>query len=117
MLQGTGSGRSGPPDAKWDARTKDILMKLMDGKAKAEEEARSWKEECANANMKLEATAAELQKVKGKLKQSINAMEMYKQSTQQLIIKIEKDRQLVEQSIIQMEKEKQSIMREFNKNR
>jgi hypothetical protein len=64
----------GPLDAEWDARTKDILMKLQDMNAKAEEEARSWKEECAKANKKLEATAAKLQKVKGKLKHSINGV-------------------------------------------
>jgi hypothetical protein len=57
------------------------MRKLLDGKAKAEEEAsRSWKEECAKANLTLEVTAAELAKVKGKMKESVNAMEVYKQS-------------------------------------
>jgi hypothetical protein len=50
------------------------MMNLMDGKAKAEEEVRSWKEECTKANMKLEGTSIELQKLKGNLKQSISVM-------------------------------------------
>ena len=49
---------------------------VLDRKAKPEEEARSWKEKCAKANIKLKATTIELKNVKGKLKQSIHAMEV-----------------------------------------
>ena len=51
-------------DPEWDARTKAVLMKLLDRNAKANEDTRSWKQECAKANIKVEANIAELQKVK-----------------------------------------------------
>jgi hypothetical protein len=60
-----------------DQESKDLVL---DWKAKHEEEARSWKEECAKANIKLKATTTELENVKGKLKYAIDAMEVYKQS-------------------------------------
>jgi hypothetical protein len=45
-------------------------------------EARSWKEECTKANIKLKATTTELEYVKGKMKHAIHAMEVYKQSVE-----------------------------------
>jgi hypothetical protein len=53
---------------------------VLDWKPQPEEETRSWKEECAKANIKLKATVIELENVKGKMKHAINAMEVYKQS-------------------------------------
>jgi hypothetical protein len=97
-----------------DQESKDLVL---DRKAKPGEEARSWKEECAKANIKLKATTMELDNVKGKLKHVIDAMEVYKQSIEQLVIEIEKEKQGVQQSVIQMEKEKQWILREKDKNR
>jgi uncharacterized protein YgiM (DUF1202 family) len=97
-----------------DQELKDLVL---DWKVKPEEEARSRKEECAKANIKLKATTAELENVKGKLKHAIVAMEVYKQSVEQLVIEIEKENQSVQQSVIQMEKKKQWILREKEKHR
>jgi hypothetical protein len=97
-----------------DQESKDLVLHW---KAKPEEEARSWKEECAKANIKLKATTTKLENVKGKLKHDIDALEVCKQSVEQLVIEIEKEKQSVQQSVIQMEKEKQWILREKNKNR
>jgi hypothetical protein len=82
----------------------ELTNLVLDWKAKPEE-ARSSKEECAKANIKLKATTTELENVKGKLKHAIDAMEVYKQSIEQLVIEIEKENQSVEQSIIQLEKD------------
>jgi uncharacterized protein YgiM (DUF1202 family) len=87
-----------------DQELKDLVL---DWKAQPEEEARTWKEECAKANIKIKATTTELENVKGKLKHAIDVMEVYKQSVEQLVIEIEKEKQSVQQSVIQMEKEKQ----------
>jgi hypothetical protein len=87
-----------------DQESKDLVL---DWKAKPEEEARSWNEECAKANIKLKATTTKLENVKEKLKHAINAMEVYKQSVEQLVIEIKKEKQSIQQSVIQMEKEKQ----------
>jgi hypothetical protein len=73
--------------------SKDLVL---DRKAKPEEEARSWKEECAKANIKVKATTTELENVKGKLKHAIDSMEVYKQSVEQLVIKIEKEKQTIQ---------------------
>jgi hypothetical protein len=40
-------------DPEWEGRTKIVLNKLTRRIVKANEEARSWKEECRKANMKL----------------------------------------------------------------
>jgi hypothetical protein len=45
-----------------DQESKDLVL---DRKAKPKVEARSWKEECAKANIKLKATTTELENVKG----------------------------------------------------
>ena len=97
-----------------DQESKDLVL---DWKAKPEEEARSWKEECAKANIKLKATTTELENEKGKLKHAIDAVEVYKQSVEQLIIEIEKEKQSMQQSVIHMQKEKQQILHEKDKNR
>jgi hypothetical protein len=62
-----------------DQESKDLVLNW---KAKPKEEARSWKEECAKANIKLKATTTELENVKGKLKHAIDVMEVYKQSVE-----------------------------------
>jgi hypothetical protein len=51
--------------------SKDLVL---DRKAKPKEEARSWKKECAKANIKLKATTTELENVKRKLKHAIDAL-------------------------------------------
>jgi hypothetical protein len=66
-----------------DQESKDLVL---DWKAKPEEEARSWKEECAKANNKLKVTTTKPGNEKGKLKHVIHAIEVYKQSVEQLII-------------------------------
>jgi hypothetical protein len=47
-----------------DQESKDLVR---DRKAKPKEEARSWMEECAKANIKVKVTTTELENVKGKL--------------------------------------------------
>jgi hypothetical protein len=76
-----------------DQESKDLVL---DRKEKPEEEARSWKEECTKANIKLKATTAKLENVKGKLKYAIDAMEVYKQSFEQLVIEIEKEKKSIQ---------------------
>jgi hypothetical protein len=77
----------------FNQESKDLVL---DWKENREEEARSWKEECANANIKLKATTTNLENVKGKLKQAIDVMEVYKQSVEQLVIEIEKEKQSIQ---------------------
>jgi hypothetical protein len=54
-------------DPQWDARTTAVLDRLTKVVENGREEASDFKEDCEISNKQLEATAAELKKVKAKL--------------------------------------------------
>jgi hypothetical protein len=92
-----------------DQESKELVL---DRREKPEKEARSWKEECAKANIKLKATTTEMKNVRGKLKHAIYTMEVYKQSIEQLVIEIEKDKQSIQQCYPNGEGEAMDTMQE-----